>query len=120
VSKILVYHIKDLEAPSGRSLMDQIGWGSLPINFGENHELVAAVETTRIDEGALDEAYRLTQNINHPWPINSEVEIKATDGRKRFRSTHIGDVLVIGSTPYVCSPVGWEQVTSPDQKIVRG
>lgn len=117
--KILVYHVKDLTAPNGRSLLGEIGWGELPINFPENHELIASVETDKIGMQALDDVYRLTQNINYSWPINPEVEIKATSGRKCFRSTHIGDVLVMGTKAYVCATLGWKEITTADQKVER-
>ena len=119
MTKILVYHVKDARALSERSLLSEIGDGMTPINFPENHELVASVETKSIDLRALDEAYRLTQNINHSWPLNREVEVKMAD-RNRFRSTHIGDVLVMGNDAYVCVPIGWEKVTTADQMISRG
>jgi hypothetical protein len=116
MTKILVYHVKDTRALNERSLMSEIGDGMTPINFPENHELIASVETKSIDLRALDEAYRLTQNINHSWPLNPEVSIEIA-GRNRFRSTHIGDVLVMGNDTYVCAPIGWEKVTSVDQKV---
>lgn len=119
MTKILVYHVKDTRALNERSLLSEIGDGMAPINFPENHELIASVETKSVDKGALDEAYRLTQNINCPWPQNREVEVKIS-GRNRFRSTHIGDVLMRGADAYVCAPIGWEKVTSADQMISRG
>lgn len=119
MSSVLVYHVKDIRPLNQRSLLSEIGDGMVPINFPENHELIAAVETKNIDERALDEAYRLTQNINHSWPLNHEIEVKIA-GRNRFRSTHIGDVLVMGNDAYVCAPIGWEKVTAQDQKISRG
>lgn len=115
MTKILVYHVKDTRADNERSLLSEIGDGMTPINFPENHELVAEVETTKIDH-ELDEAYRLTQNIDRPWPQNRGVEIKIP-GRNRFRSTHIGDVLVMREIPYVCSPMGWRMVMSADQRV---
>lgn len=114
--KILVYHVRDTRALNERSLLSEIDDGMTPINFPENHELIAEVETKNIDLGALDEAYRLTQNIDKPWSWNENVEIKAA-GRSRFRSTHIGDVLVMGTDPYVCVSIGWEKVTSADQRV---
>ena len=119
MTKILVYHVKDTRALNERSLLSEIGDGMTPINFPENHELIAEVETKSIDLRALDEAYRLSQNISKPWSWNENVEIKAA-GRSRFRSTHIGDVLVMGNDAYVCAPIGWQKVTTADQMISRG
>ena len=111
--KILVYHVKNVIAPGGRSLLVEIGDGFLPIDFPNNHELVAEVEAHSEGNRALDEAYKLTQNIEESWTKNAFVEAKGT----RFRSTHIGDVLVIGEIPYVCSPMGWRMVMSADQRV---
>lgn len=120
MAKILVYHVKDQEAPNGRSMLSEIGWGSIPINFHLNHEQVAAVTTEKTGIEALDEAYRLTQNINHPWTKNAQVEIKAPAGRSSFRSTHIADVLIMGGDAYVCEAYGWAKIETWDQKVVRG
>lgn len=113
MSKILVYHVKDTRALNERSLLSEIGDGMTPINFPENHELVAEVEVHSEGMRALDEAYKLTQNIEESWVKNAFVDAKGT----RFRSTHIGDVLVMRNTPYVCAPIGWTKVTSADQKV---
>lgn len=113
MSKILVYHVKDEDAPSGRSLLSEIGSGFLHINFPINHELVAAVEVHSEGTRALDEAYKLTQNIDSPWTTNAFVEARGTC----LRSTHIGDVLVMDNTPYVCEPIGWRMVMSVDQRV---
>lgn len=118
MSKILVYHVKDGVAPNGRSLLGEIGWGEIPIDFENNHDLVASVEVHSVGMRALDEAYKLTQNINYSWTKNRCVEVKGTSGR--FRSTHIGDVLMMGKKGYVCEAYGWKELVSPDQKIVRG
>lgn len=110
---VLVYHVKDTRALNERSLLSEIGDGIVPINFPENHELVAEVEVHSEGTRALDEAYKLTQNIDQSWTENAFVQSKG----KRFRSTHIGDVLVIREIPYVCSPIGWRMVMSSDQKV---
>ena len=113
MSTILVYHVKNLTVPGGRSLLGEIGDGFLPIDFPNNHELVAEVEVHSEGNRGLDEAYKLTQNIEDSWTKNAFVQPKGT----RFRSTHIGDVLVIREIPYVCSPMGWRMVMSADQKV---
>lgn len=117
MSKILVYHIKDGVAPSGRGLLFSIGDGEVPIDFENNHDLVAEVEVHSEGLRALDEAYKLTQNINRSWTNNQFVEVKGQ--QTRFRSTHTGDVLVMGKKPYVCVSVGWKAVLSPEQKIFQ-
>lgn len=118
MSKTTVYHVKDLEAPSGRSLLGEIGDGILPINFPANHEVVAQIETKAEGLDGLDKAYHLTQNICDSW-VRAKCEFVKLMGdlKPDRRSTHIGDVLVMDGVPYVCAPIGWEKVTSPDQKV---
>ena len=119
MNKILVYHVKDAAAPSGRRMLTEIGDGMFPIDFPSNHELVAEIEVHSEGMRGLDEAYKLSQNIDQSWVLNKFVEVKRPD-RERFRSTHIGDVLVNGSMSYVCAPIGWELLSSTDQKVSRG
>lgn len=116
MANIEVFHVRDLVAPNGRSLLGEIGWGELPIDFDRNHELVAEVEVESVGTRALDEAYKLTQNIHDSWTKNASVQ---TD-RERCRSTHIGDVLRVNGKLYVCALVGWEEVVSAYQKVKRG
>jgi hypothetical protein len=111
-----VFHVKDLEAPNGRSLLGEIGDGKLPIDVDKNHEKVADVEVESVGIRALDEAYKLTQNIEDSWTKNAAVETR----RERCRSTHIGDVLRFDGKAFVCAPIGWEEVRSVDQRVRRG
>lgn len=113
---VLVYHVKDTQAPNGRGLLSEIGWGDLPIDYERNHDLVAHVEVHSVGMKALDEAYKLTQNINDSWTKNAFVST-VLEG---CRSTHIGDVLVMDMDAYVCAPVGWTKIEAADQKVVRG
>ena len=118
---VTVMHVKDGEGPGGHSLLSDIGWGECSIDFPKNHVKVADVQVTFEDLRALDEAYELTQNIEWSWLKNPTVtpmpEVKTRGG---CRSTHIGDVLLVNDEPYVCLPMGWEKVTSPEQRIKRG
>ena len=115
-----VYHVKNIAAENGRSLLGEIGWGDLPIDMDKNHELVATVEVHSVGTRALDEAYKLTQNIHESWVNGKFVQVKKVDGLNGLRSTHVGDVLVMGEETFVCAPIGWMKVHSADQRIVRG
>lgn len=117
MGKILVYHVKREKAANGRSLLGEIGDGMLPLNFPENHDLVAVVATEKTGAEAAAEAYYLTQNIDEPWIKNKGILAMAE--AEGFRSTHIGDVMLMGSLALVCAPIGWERVVSADQKIAR-
>lgn len=118
MTRIEVHHVRDLVAVGGHSLLGEIGWGSVPIDFPRNHELVAVVSVASAGMEAVDDAYRLTNNIDESWLKNVEVEFKGT--ASGCRSTHIGDVLVLDGVAYVCAPFGWQEVVSLDQKVVRG
>lgn len=117
---VKVYQVKDELAGNGRSLLSEIGWGEIPIDFVCNHVFVAEIETEVEGLGALDEAYRLTQNIDIPWVLAGHPGLRVVGYPKGRRSSHIGDVLVIGEDAYVCVPVGWEKIVSVDQKVRRG
>ena len=118
---VKVLHVKDEEGPTGHSLLADIGWGECAIDFAKNHIQVAEVSVESDDLRALDEAYHLTQNIEWSWLTNKTVvPAAAVKARGGCRSTHIGDVLLVKDDAYVCVPIGWEKVLSPDQKIKRG
>lgn len=59
------------------------------------------------DEYYLEKAYHLTQNIEHSWTENVEVDVRT----KRPRSSSVGDVFVIGVNQYVVASFGFEQLT---------
>lgn len=130
-----VFHVRDVDGLSGRSLLGEIAWGEAAIGFESNHELVAEVAVEMSYQGTfkiltkgvrdvLNKAFELTNNIHSSWlenegvtPINPHVSPLGTHGR---RSTSVGDVIVVSGTPYVCAPIGWVEITSPAQRLVRG
>ena len=124
-----VYHVKDVDGLSGRSLFFEIAYGEAAIVFEVNHELVAevAVEVTYDCKGVfaiLDKAFELTNNIHDSWTLNEGVtpvnpHVSALGGHGR-RSTNSGDVVTFGGDAYVCAPMGWEKITSQGQRISRG
>lgn len=111
MSIILVYHVKEEHRL-------KVEHGEIPVDFEKNHELVAAVNTPEQGMAAIEDAYRLTQNIDDSWMKNPQVDIKgrtpASGGR---RSTHLGDVLLGNGGAYVCVAIGWQKLESPTQKV---
>jgi len=70
--------------------------------FPEEYELVAEVDTTDIEE-----AFRLTNNIEDAWTRNAEVKAQGSE----FRSTSCGDVVVApDGKRLLCASMGWEEI----------
>lgn len=69
--------------------------------LADGYHRVAAVEA---DD--LEKAYELTNNIDRPWPENEGVE--AIGGR--FRSTSVGDLMLMGEDFYVVAGIGFEKI----------
>jgi hypothetical protein len=115
---VTVWHVKkDLKAPNGRSMLSEIGWGDEPIDFPRNHEQVAEFSGEVETDALLNTAYRLTQNAFQSWSITPADGLRVYS--RGARSTHIGDVIVVGGVPYVVAPVGFVPYTSPEQKLER-
>lgn len=88
--------------------------------FEETPRTVAFVEVgDRTVEDALEFAFRWTQNIFDSWSLkhpedgNDSVTVMGDTkgGTMGIRSTSVGDQMLIGTTKYVVSPVGFEEVT---------
>ena len=88
--------------------------------FEETPRTVAFVEVgDRAVEDALEFAFRWTQNIFDSWSLkhpedgNDSVTVMGDTkgGTMGIRSTSVGDQMLIGTTKYVVSPVGFEEVT---------
>ena len=88
--------------------------------FEDSPRTVALVQTKEgmtLNE-KLEYAYRWTQNIMDSWSLkmpqdgNDDVTVmgEIVDGMG-LRSTSVGDQMLIGTTKYVVSPVGFEEVT---------
>ena len=87
--------------------------------FEETPRTVAFVEVgDRTVEDALEFAYRWTQNIFDSWSLkhpedgNDKVTVMGDTkgGTMGIRSTSVGDQILIGTTKYVVSPIGFEEV----------
>ena len=87
--------------------------------FEETPRTVAFVEVgDRTVEDALEFAFRWTQNIFDSWSLkhpedgNDSVTVMGDTkgGTMGIRSTSVGDQMLIGTTKYVVSPVGFEEV----------
>lgn len=90
--------------------------------FEETPRTVAFVEVgDRIGDEALEYAYRWTQNIMDSWSMkmpedgNDDVtvvgELPVYDGQTYgLRSTSMGDQMLMGTTKYKVSMVGFEEI----------
>ena len=90
--------------------------------FEDTPRTVALVEVgERIGEEALEYAYRWTQNIMDSWSLkmdqdgNDDVtvvgELPVVDGQTYgLRSTSMGDQMLLGTTKYKVSMVGFEEI----------
>ena len=68
-------------------------------------KLAAVVETFD-----LDEAYKLTNNIDIPWVSNEGVSATQLS----LRSTSVGDILVKGTAYYVVESEGFRELTDAE------
>lgn len=59
-----------------------------------------------VAETDLQEAYILTQNLDHAWASNPGVVAKVQNGR----STSVGDILAVNGDLYMVAPVGFTMV----------
>ncbi len=66
-------------------------------------EFIAVVRT---DD--LDEAYRLTNNIDKSWTLNPEIIWSAEPGH--FRSTSVGDLMIRGKDVFLVDNVGFRNI----------
>ena len=87
--------------------------------FEETPRTVAVVEVgDRTVEDALEFAFRWTQNVFDSWSLkhpedgNDSVTVMGDTkgGTMGIRSTSVGDQMLIGTTKYVVSPVGFEEL----------
>ena len=87
--------------------------------FEETPRTVAFVEVgDRTVEDALEFAFRWTQNVFDSWSLkhsedgNDSVTVMGDTkgGTMGIRSTSVGDQMLIGTTKYVVSPVGFEEL----------
>lgn len=72
---------------------------------GMTLSLVATVDTDDLEEG-----YRLTNNIDHPWPENEGVKC-LTD---KPRSTSVGDMLQKGGSYYLVESCRFRELTNEE------
>ena len=76
----------------------------------DNWKFVATVRVKSYNKSygqMCDEAFRKTNHIDSSWTENEGVH--AYDDNPR--STSVGDQVLVGTTKYLCAPVGWEKIT---------
>ena len=128
-----VFHVKDIDVADGysllflTSLLSQIAHGTIPVDFPKNYELVADLKIEAgvkdVPFGVLDKAFELTNNIYESWVTITEGAIPGPNtqyGQSGRRSTSVCDVVTVAGVAYICAPMGWQEVVSADQKLVRG
>lgn len=77
------------------------------------------VKVAEID-GDLNEAYRLTQNIDDAWAHskNPKVRFFSPDGDDEARSTSVGDVMEMNGVFYVVASVGFDTLLDDYSSLV--
>jgi len=80
------------------------GFGDKP-SFPDDYELVATVECA-----GLEDVFRITNTIDSAWTNNPEVVELHPTNRSGYRSTSVGDVVVVDGTTHYCDMVGWKEV----------
>lgn len=79
------------------------------LKFPMHYECVAEVLSSNPDD-----AFYLTNTVNHPWWENSGVV-----ALKKGRSTSVGDVILMSDnkTLYLCMPAGWKKYVGVPQRL---
>jgi hypothetical protein len=67
------------------------------------------VKVAEVEAQTLDEAYFLTNTIDHDWQENDHVTA-ARPGQPE-RSTSVGDVIVLGDHAWMVDSAGFSEVT---------
>ncbi len=98
--QFLVYHRKQF--PTGSFPLT--GSSFVPRFLRRSFTPVALVEAED-----LDEVFRLTNTIDHPWWENPHVQLIRP--WKRHRSTSVGDVIVQSTQAWLVQPFGFEPIT---------
>lgn len=70
--------------------------------------------TARVNTDILQEAYRLTNNIDKSWAENPNVTVINAKGGP-LRSTSVGDVLRHNDKWYVVEMVGFREMTREEE-----
>jgi hypothetical protein len=76
--------------------------------FPHGYVKVASVECNTVDD-----AFRLTNNIDHDWWRNKEVTYYLNP---KLRSTSVGDIVVKEGKAYLCSMIGWKEFKPVDHE----
>lgn len=63
------------------------------------------VKVAEVQTDDRDQAYMLTNHVDHPWYANPGV---ASWGAPKLRSTSMGDVLVQDGQAWICVEIGWQ------------
>jgi len=83
------------------------------IGLEVNKHLDNLKEIAQVDTDDLNEAFKLTNNIEHDWTENDKVEVIGTQSDHYphgFRSTSVGDCMEHNGQLYVVAPIGFAPV----------
>jgi len=79
----------------------------------EDFNLIAKVDT---DD--LEEAYMLTNHIDHDWTGNKKIKMFTPDSFKGNRSTSVGDVMILNRTQmFEVATAGFNDITVKWNKL---
>ena len=89
-------------------------WGDVPPVWNAEHfTMVAIVAPSESGESReLDDAFQLTNHIDHPWWENEGV----TRVGEECRSTSVGDVVFRNGEAWLCARIGWTRLTTENHE----
>ena len=101
MSKIIVYHNtnRNFSFSVDEHILKRFDDCTLPNSTGSDFDYVAEVETND-----KNEAFHLTNSLEHYWGENDEVE----EFGEKHRSTSMGDIFVCEDGIYVVDFVGFK------------
>ena len=70
---------------------------------------IVSVDKNLSDIQKCEKAFMLTNSIHDAWWNNKDVSPMFPN--EGCRSTSVGDQVLVGTTKYLCAPVGWEKIT---------
>jgi len=102
-----VYHVKQSVIMRHPEKVVKVTIGDEnPYTFPDDYDHVAMVEGYDVED-----AFQHTQNLDKPWTQNENVTVIGLDGN--YRSSMVGDVVCVGSVPWVCIGSGWDKLETP-------
>ena len=99
-----VYHVKSSVMMKHPEKVNKVTIGDEnPYTFPDDYDHVAIVAGRDVED-----AYEQTQNLGKHWTQNKDVTAVGVAGS--YRSSMVGDVVCVGSEPWVCIGRGWDKL----------